>query len=90
VGLLSQLEWQRVLNLLQALGFSLYIPTLAEGLEKPDHPQCLFRGLTEFREHLGGELTITLLQEIGQGVEVHQVEKLLYEQAIFLLAELAK
>jgi 3-dehydroquinate synthase len=68
----------------------LYIPTLAEGLEKPDHPQCLFRGLTEFREHLGGELTITLLQEIGQGVEVHQVEKLLYEQAIFLLAELAK
>jgi len=90
VGLLSQLEWQRVLNLLQALGFSLYIPTLAEGLEKPDHPQCLFRGLTEFREHLGGELTITLLQEIGQGVEVHEVEKLLYEQAIFILAELAK
>jgi 3-dehydroquinate synthase len=30
-------------------------------------------GLEEFREHLGGELTITLLREIGQGFEVHEM-----------------
>ena len=28
-------------------------------------------GLAEFREHLGGELTITLLAGVGRGVEVH-------------------
>jgi 3-dehydroquinate synthase len=28
-------------------------------------------GLAEFREHLGGELTVTLLTDIGRGVEVH-------------------
>ena len=32
------------------------------------------RGLEEFREHLGGELTITLLRDIGTGEEVHHME----------------
>ena len=89
-GLLSQAEWQRVLNVLQALGFSLYVSEIAERLHKPNHPRCLFRGLAEFREHLGGKLTITLLREIGQGIEVHEVDLPLYEQAISLLAKLAK
>ena len=30
-------------------------------------------GLEEFREHLGGELSITLLSEIGRGVEIHEM-----------------
>jgi 3-dehydroquinate synthase len=34
----------------------------------------LLRGLQEFREHLGGDLTITLLQSLGVGVEVHQMD----------------
>ena len=33
----------------------------------------ILEGLEEFREHLGGDLTITLLKEIGHGVEVHEV-----------------
>jgi 3-dehydroquinate synthase len=36
-------------------------------------PQVL-RGLEEFREHLGGELSLTLLRAIGHGVEVHEVD----------------
>jgi len=35
----------------------------------------LLAGLEEFREHLGGQLTITLLAEIGRGVEVHAMEE---------------
>ncbi|MBD2502098.1 3-dehydroquinate synthase [Anabaena azotica] len=89
-GFLSKLEWRRVLHLLQALGFNLYVSALVEGLHQPNHPQSLFRGLSEFREHLGGELTITLLQKIGQGIEVHQVDLLLYEQAILLLYKFAQ
>jgi 3-dehydroquinate synthase len=32
-------------------------------------------GLEEFAEHLGGELTITLLEKIGCGVEVHAMDE---------------
>jgi len=39
-------------------------------------------GLAEFREHLGGELTITLLRAIGDGVEVHQMDEALLDTAI--------
>jgi len=39
-------------------------------------------GLTEFREHLGGDLTLMLLQGIGKGLEVHEVNVPLYWQAI--------
>jgi 3-dehydroquinate synthase len=34
----------------------------------------VLEGLEEFREHLGGELTITLLSDIGCGVEVHSMD----------------
>ena len=33
----------------------------------------VLEGLEEFREHLGGELAITLLKAIGKGFEVHEV-----------------
>ncbi|NES21469.1 MAG: 3-dehydroquinate synthase [Symploca sp. SIO3E6] len=84
-GLLSYSEWQRVLATLKELGFTLYVSQLKEQLQQPNHPRCIFRGLAEFREHLGGELTITLLQGIGQGIEVHEVNLSLYQQAIVLL-----
>jgi 3-dehydroquinate synthase len=39
-------------------------------------------GLADFQEHLGGELTITLLAGIGRGVEVHVMDDALIEQSI--------
>ena len=87
LGLLDFSEWQQILSTLSELGFTLYVPELAEKLSQLEHPDCLFRGLTEFREHLGGELTLTLLQRIGKGIEVHQVDLFLYRQAISLLRE---
>ncbi len=86
-GLLSRLEWQRIVTTLTALGFTLYVPELAQAYYQMEDPRCLFRGLSEFREHLGGELTLMLLQEIGQGVEVHEVDLSLYRQAISLLVD---
>lgn len=61
---------QRVLTVLQELGLPIFHPLL-EG-EGTVHP--LLTGLEEFREHLGGRLTIMLLQAIGQGVEVHELD----------------
>jgi 3-dehydroquinate synthase len=87
-GLLPEIDWVRILNTLQALGFALYVPELGAFSEEPEHRQSVFRGLTEFREHLGGELTLMLLANIGSGVEVHQVEVALYQQAIAYLKAL--
>ncbi|MEH1948514.1 MAG: 3-dehydroquinate synthase [Nostoc sp.] len=86
-GLLDCSEWQRILNTLSALGFTLYVPELAQKLSQLEDPNCLFRGLTEFREHLGGELTLTLLKGIGKRIEVHEVDLFLYGQAISLLGD---
>jgi len=85
-GLLAASQWQRIIATLKAVGFSLYVPELEEQ-SQPAEPQPLFKGLTEFREHLGGELTLMLLQDIGQGREVHQVDLDLYRQAIALLRD---
>lgn len=84
-GMLTHAEWQQILNTLKTLGFELYVPELNEQ-SAIEHPRCLFRGLNEFREHLGGELTLTLLQRIGEEIEVHAVKNSSYQQAIMLLS----
>jgi 3-dehydroquinate synthase len=71
LGLLGEKSAARVLNLLEQLGFNLFSDEL---LNTDANGQLqVLAGLEEFREHLGGELTITLLSEIGQGVEVHEM-----------------
>ncbi len=85
-GMLPHSDWQKILNTLKTLGFQIYVPELTEQ-SQIEHPRCLFRGLNEFREHLGGQLTITLLQGIGEEVEVHSVDISLYQQAITLLSD---
>lgn len=81
-GLLDKEDWLRILGLFSRLGFDLYVPEMEQHLTEPDHPACLFRGLEAFREHLGGELTIMLLEGIGSGVEVHEVDLSTYREAV--------
>jgi 3-dehydroquinate synthase len=70
-GLLKDRACERILKLLERLGFKLYSDELLDAGAK-GHLRIL-DGLEEFREHLGGKLTITLLKEIGRGVEVHDM-----------------
>lgn len=76
-----------ILDLMDALGFTLYVPEMDAHLDDPDHPRCLFQGLDAFREHLGGELTIMLIDAIGHGFEVHAVDRARYRDAVALLRE---
>ena len=64
---------ERVLRLLETLGFALFAPELDPHQTRLE-PQLL-QALEEFREHLGGSLTITLLRGIGSGFEVHEVSE---------------
>ena len=74
---------QRVLRALVELGLTLDHPVLHE-------TWTLFRGLEEFRQHLGGRLTLTMLSSIGHKLDVHQVDKPKMLQAIEEVAEFAK
>lgn len=70
MGMLKTRDADRILDLLANLGFDLHLPDLGT-----DGVQNLLQGLEEFREHLGGVLTITLLEGIGQKLDVHEIHR---------------
>ena len=71
---------ERILTLLEKLGFTLFASELlnANNAELP----AILAGLEEFREHLGGDLCITLLEGIGRSLEVHEMDPQLITAAI--------
>ena len=76
-GLLTEGELDRILDVFHKLGYNLYHPKLAEN----DNINLRI-GLNEFREHLGGRLTIMLLETIGKGVEVHEMDNALIAKSV--------
>jgi 3-dehydroquinate synthase len=70
-GHLSFVETERILALVRKLGFRVFAPELLQ--TKGNGERALLGGLDEFREHLGGELSVTLLRRIGEGFEVHEI-----------------
>lgn len=77
IGLIDADTLDRILKVLDHIGFSLHIPL--KGDKEVDE---LLRGIEEFREHLGGELTITLIDKIGVKHDVHQIDRTVMKQAI--------
>ena len=77
IGLLKTLDAERVLKLIEGLE----VPIWHEALELRDSKRrrLVFNGLEEFREHLGGELTVLLLEEAGVGVDVHEIDEAIWE-----------
>jgi 3-dehydroquinate synthase len=78
-GFLPEDDWRRIISLLPALGLSVYVPELGEHLEggadaSSGQPTVL-DGLDEFREHLGGALTILMLRSIGAPFDVHDIRR---------------
>jgi 3-dehydroquinate synthase len=57
-----------VVRLLHRLGFRFDAPELSD-------VDILLDGLEEFRQHLGGRLTLTMLAGIGQPIDVHDVRR---------------
>jgi 3-dehydroquinate synthase len=65
---LPMADAERVLRCLVDLGFALDHPILRD-------PTALFDGLEEFRQHLGGRLTLTMLEAVGRPIDVHEVDE---------------
>jgi 3-dehydroquinate synthase len=80
-GFLPEDDWRRILSLMPALGLAVFVPELGEHLPLPgapagdDDPRGVLRGLDEFREHLGGTLTILMLRSIGAPFDVHEIRR---------------
>jgi 3-dehydroquinate synthase len=84
-GFLAEAEWRRIINLLVAIGAPIYAPELGDGAEPAGHDHPVLQGLADFQEHLGGRLTIMLLEGIGRPFDVHDVRADLMLQSIEIL-----
>ena len=76
-GWITEEDLARIIAVFKTLGFELFAPELGG--------DNLIKGLQEFQEHLGGQLTIMLLKALGKGEEVHEMDHGLIHQAIDLL-----
>jgi 3-dehydroquinate synthase len=72
IGLLPKADWRRILDLIVAVGLPLHVQEL--DMSALDGTPAILSGMEEFREHLGGRLTIMLLEGIGSGIEVHEMD----------------
>lgn len=72
----------RVLDVLRRLGLPLRHPAMLRF-------DALFAGLEEFRQHLGGRLTLTMLPRIGGSLDVHEVDRRAMRAALQRVAEFA-
>ena len=80
---LDPAEADRVVRCLAALGLPLDDPALEDA-------DTLFLGLEEFRQHLGGRLTLTMIPEVGRPVDVHEVDRDAMLRAIDRVRSLAR
>lgn len=78
VGLIGELDLRRILATLEGIGFALYHLAL-EWID-------VEKALRQFQEHLGGKLSIPLLDGIGARVDRHDMDAGLYRQCIKALA----
>jgi 3-dehydroquinate synthase len=85
LGVLDNAVAKRVIDVLVALR----LPVWDDAMMAPgaDGRPALLAGLQEFREHLGGELHITLLRGIGKSYEVTEMDEALLLESIEALRQ---
>jgi 3-dehydroquinate synthase len=82
-GSLPHADWRRIIELFEAVELPIWHPEMATP-GSGGRPAVL-AGLEEFREHLGGRLTVMLLERIGSGFEVHELDEAVLLEASDLL-----
>ena len=71
-GLLPEPVAERILGVIRTLGFELFAPV--REIRSSSGRQDMLDGLEEFREHLGGRLTIPMIRAPGDRLEVHEMD----------------
>ncbi len=84
-GLLPAAEAERILGVVRGLGFELFAPV--REIRGPSGRQDMLDGLEEFREHLGGKLTIPMIRAPGVRLEIHEMDGAIVKAAFDELRE---
>jgi 3-dehydroquinate synthase len=82
-GSLRHADWRRIIELFETVELPIWHADMATP-GSAGRPAVL-AGLEEFREHLGGRLTVMLLERIGSGFEVHELDEAVLLEASDLL-----
>lgn len=84
-GLLRDCVAERVIDVISGLKLPLWHEAL--DLRDSNGRRLVHAGLEEFREHLGGELTVLLLRDAGVGQDVHALDEGLVDACLDALRE---
>lgn len=84
-GLLPEAEAERILGVIAGLGFELFAPV--RQIRGPSGRQDMLDGLEEFREHLGGRLSIPMIRAPGVRLEIHEIDGAVVKAAFDELRE---
>jgi 3-dehydroquinate synthase len=83
-GLITEGDFERIAGGLTAAGLPVWSDLLRQ--RGQDGTLTVLQGLSDFREHLGGCLNVTLPAGLGRKCEVHQMNPQLIQEAIEHLA----
>ena len=86
-GLITTAARDRIIRALQRTGLPVFSPYLT--VPGRNRRLAVLDGLAEFREHLGGHLTVTLPSGIGARVEVHAMDERIVARGVRWLAKAA-
>jgi 3-dehydroquinate synthase len=86
-GLISRADFEAIVEAMQQVGLSVWSSLLER--TDPDGTLTVLRGLEDFREHLGGELHVTLPSPIGNGIEINDMDPAIVAQGIQALKAFA-
>lgn len=84
-GLLSEADFRRIVAGLREAGLPVWSELLAR--RDDDGTLTVLGGLRDFREHLGGSLNVTLPDGLGRKCEVHQINPVIVQEGIDVLAD---
>jgi 3-dehydroquinate synthase len=82
LGLIGEIDLFEILSTLEALGFQLHHPTLSQ-LDVEE-------ALLDFREHLGGDLCLTLIGGIGNRIERRDIDLDVMKKCVDVVARRAR
>lgn len=79
LGHLAAKDFRALVHGLLQAGLPVWYPAMAR---RAAGQLAILQGLEEFREHLGGELALTLPRGVGRRLEIHAVDKHLMEECV--------
>jgi 3-dehydroquinate synthase len=86
-GFLPPAERDGILDALERTGLPVWSPLMED--KSPAGGLHILKGLDDFREHLGGELNVTLPSPIGRKTEVHEMDPTALGEALLYLKKRA-